>query len=138
MVAQQTTEFAPGPLFGNQFKAAVAGMAVGTGDVGFSHRINMRQWQNRSSPVPLPPLASDLVQRRKAQRAALSDKRLNLKPASRNRTKEAIVNGATHMLAEKFFLVLETVISHTYRDGSPRVVSTSRHVPIRPPSESAK
>src|SRR6267143_4697619 len=30
------------------------------------------------------------------------------------------------MLAEKFFLVLETVISHTYRDGSPRVVSTSR------------
>jgi hypothetical protein len=42
------------------------------------------------------------------------------------------------MLAEKFFLVLETVISHTYRDGSPRVVSTSRHVPIKPPSESAK
>ena len=63
MVAQQTTEFAPGPLFGYQLKAAVAGMAVGTGDVGFSHRINMRQWQNRSSPVPLPPLASDPVQR---------------------------------------------------------------------------
>ena len=74
MVAQQTTEFAPGPLFGNQFKAAVAGMAVGTGDVGFLHRINMRRRQNRSSPVPLPPLASNLVQRRKAQRAALSDK----------------------------------------------------------------
>ena len=52
--------------------------------------------------------------------------------------KEAIVNEATHMLAEKFFLVLETVISHTYRNGSPRVVSTSRHVPIKPPSESAK
>jgi hypothetical protein len=52
--------------------------------------------------------------------------------------KESIVNEATHMLAEKFFLVLETVISHTYRDGSPRVVSTSRHVPIKPPSESAK
>src|SRR5882757_2048383 len=63
MVAQQTTEFAPGPLFGNQFKAAVAGMAVGTGDVGFLHRNNMRQRQNRSSPVPLPPLASDPVQR---------------------------------------------------------------------------
>jgi hypothetical protein len=63
MVAQQTTEFAPGPLFGYQFKAAVAGMAVGTGDVGFLHRINMRQWQNRSSPVPLPPLANDLGQR---------------------------------------------------------------------------
>jgi hypothetical protein len=81
------------------------------------------------------------VRRSKAQQAALSDKWLNLKPASRNRTKEAIVNGATHMLAEKFFLVLETVISHTshtYRDGSPRVVSTSRHVPIKLPSESAK
>jgi hypothetical protein len=52
---------------------------------------------------------------------------------------ETIVNGATHMLAEKFFLVLETVISRrTYSDGSPRVVSTSRHVPIKPPSESAK
>jgi len=74
MVAQQATEFAPGPLFGNQFKAAVAGMAVGTGDVGFPHRINMRQRQNRSSPVPLPPLASDPVQRSKAQQAALSDK----------------------------------------------------------------
>ena len=74
MVAQQTTEFAPGPLFGNQFKAAVAGMAVGTGDVGFLHRINMRRRQNRSSPVPLPPLASDQMQRSKAQQAALSDK----------------------------------------------------------------
>ena len=75
MVAQQTTEFAPGPLFGNQFKAAVAGMAVGTGDVGFLHRINMRQRQNRSSPVPLPPLASALVQRGKAQqrRSRISD-----------------------------------------------------------------
>jgi hypothetical protein len=63
MVAQQTTELAPGPLFGNQFNAAVAGMEVGTGDVGFLHRINMRQRHNRSSPVPLPPLASDPVQR---------------------------------------------------------------------------
>src|SRR5467141_2792119 len=138
MVAQQATEFAPGPLFGNQLNAAVAGAAFRTGDVGFLHRPNMRQRRNRSSPVPLPPRGSDLVQRSKAQQAALSDKLLNLKPASRNRTKEAIVNVATHMLAEKFFLVLETVISHTYRDGSPRVVSTSRHVPIKPPSESAK
>jgi hypothetical protein len=49
-------------------------MAVGTGDVGFPHRINMRQRQNRSSPVPLPPLASDPVQRSKARQTALSDK----------------------------------------------------------------
>jgi hypothetical protein len=42
------------------------------------------------------------------------------------------------MLAEKFFLALETVISHTHSDGSTRVVSTSRHVPIKLPSERAK
>jgi len=42
------------------------------------------------------------------------------------------------MLAEKFFLALETVISHTYSDGSTRVVSTSRHIPIKLPSERAK
>ena len=45
-----------GRTSGNQCKAAVAGRAVGTDDVGFLHRINMRQRQNRSSPVPLPPL----------------------------------------------------------------------------------
>ncbi len=38
------------------------------------------------------------------------------------------------MLAEKFFLLLETLKSHTYPDGSPRVISTSRHVPIELPS----
>jgi hypothetical protein len=43
------------------------------------------------------------------------------------------------MLAEKFILVLETVISRTtYLDGSQRIVSTSRHVPIKLPSESGK
>ena len=31
------------------------------------------------------------------------------------------------MLSEKFFLVLETLRSHNHQDGSPRVVSTSRH-----------
>ena len=56
MVAQQTTEFALGPLFGNQLKAAVAGVAVGTGDVGLLHPANMRLRRNRSSRVPLPPL----------------------------------------------------------------------------------
>jgi len=42
------------------------------------------------------------------------------------------------MLAEKFILLLETVISRTRPDGSPRIVSTSRHVPIKLPSESEK
>jgi hypothetical protein len=43
-------------------------------------------------------------------------------------------NEATHMLAEKFLLLLETIISRTYPDGSPIVVSTSRHVPLRLPT----
>jgi hypothetical protein len=42
------------------------------------------------------------------------------------------------MLAEKFFLVLETIISRTYPDGGPIVVSASRHVPVKLPSESAR
>ena len=38
----------------------------------------------------------------------------------------------THMLAEKFILALETLIrSRTYPDGSPRVASTSPHVPVK-------
>jgi len=37
------------------------------------------------------------------------------------------------MLAEKFFLYLETLIrSQSHSDGSPRVVSTSPHVPLAP------
>jgi len=36
------------------------------------------------------------------------------------------------MLAEKFILLLETLKSHN-PDGSPRVVSTSRHVPVQLP-----
>jgi hypothetical protein len=35
------------------------------------------------------------------------------------------------MLAEKFFLVLETLRSHSHDDGAPRVVSTSPHVPVK-------
>jgi hypothetical protein len=42
------------------------------------------------------------------------------------------------MLAEKFFLVLETLRSHSQQDGSPRVVSRSRRVPIRPPEKTGK
>jgi hypothetical protein len=37
------------------------------------------------------------------------------------------------MLAEKFFLLLETIRSNTYPDGAPRVVSTARHIPITLP-----
>jgi hypothetical protein len=40
----------------------------------------------------------------------------------------------TPMLAEKFFLLLETIRSHAYQDGSPRVFSTSQHVPIKLPA----
>ncbi|WP_197086814.1 hypothetical protein [Bradyrhizobium sp. LTSPM299] len=40
------------------------------------------------------------------------------------------------MLAEKFFLILETIRSHAH-DGSVRVVNTSPHVPIKlPPAQS--
>jgi hypothetical protein len=36
------------------------------------------------------------------------------------------------MLAEKFFLILESLIrTQTHSDGSPRVVSTSPHVPVK-------
>jgi hypothetical protein len=44
------------------------------------------------------------------------------------------------MLAEKFFLILETVISHftdtgtaTHPDGGPKVVSRARFIPIKLP-----
>jgi hypothetical protein len=55
-----------------------------------------------------------------------------------DKTGEVIVSEATHMLAEKFILLLETAIRRTHPDGSPRVVSTSRHVPIKLPSDSGK
>jgi hypothetical protein len=42
------------------------------------------------------------------------------------------------MLAEKFFLVLETLISRTNPGGSPRVESTSQQVPIKLPRKSGK
>ncbi|MCC8981207.1 hypothetical protein [Bradyrhizobium acaciae] len=38
------------------------------------------------------------------------------------------------MLAEKFFLLLETLLNgQTHSDGSPRVVSTSPHIPVELP-----
>jgi hypothetical protein len=42
----------------------------------------------------------------------------------------------TAMLAEKFILLLESLIRAQkliHADGAPRVVSTSTHVPIKPP-----
>jgi hypothetical protein len=43
------------------------------------------------------------------------------------------------MLAEKFFLLLESLIQgQAHLDGSPRVVSSSPHVPVKLPSEIAK
>ena len=41
------------------------------------------------------------------------------------------------MLAEIFILLLETLMSHSHPDSSPCVVSTSAHVPIQLPLESA-
>ena len=38
------------------------------------------------------------------------------------------------VLSEKFFLILENLRSHDHPDGSPRVVSTSPHVPIELPA----
>jgi hypothetical protein len=38
------------------------------------------------------------------------------------------------MLAEKFFLVLETIKSHAF-DGSVRIVSTARQVPVTLPTK---
>jgi hypothetical protein len=42
------------------------------------------------------------------------------------------------MLAEKFFLMLEALKRSSYSDGSPRVVSTSPHVPVKLPVGTAK
>jgi hypothetical protein len=45
------------------------------------------------------------------------------------------------MLAEKFLMVLETLLksqirSTTYSDGAPRVMSSSQHVPVQLPAKS--
>jgi hypothetical protein len=42
----------------------------------------------------------------------------------------------TPVLAEKFFLLLETLKSRSYPDGSQRVTSASRHVPMELPARS--
>jgi hypothetical protein len=50
-------------------------------------------------------------------------------------------NGSAAMLAEKFLLVVESLIrtqGQTQSDGSTRVVSTSPHVPVQLPARSGK
>jgi len=42
------------------------------------------------------------------------------------------------MLAEKFFLMLEALKRSTHADGSPRVISTSPHMPVKLPAGTAK
>lgn len=42
------------------------------------------------------------------------------------------------MLAEKFILLLETLRQGAYPDGSPRVISTSQHVPVKLPGRTGK
>ena len=42
------------------------------------------------------------------------------------------------MLAEKFILVLEAIISRPSPDGNAIMVSASRHVPIKLPSATGK
>jgi hypothetical protein len=44
----------------------------------------------------------------------------------------------TPMLAEKFILLLETLRSQTHADGSPRVISTSAHIPVKLPSDASR
>jgi hypothetical protein len=60
----------------------------------------------------------------------------------RDQTREAVLSEVAHMLAEKFFLFLETLRSQgypeAYSDGSAIVVSTARHVPIKLPGGTGK
>jgi hypothetical protein len=42
------------------------------------------------------------------------------------------------MLAEKFILLIETLRSRRHPDGSPRVISTSPHIPVNLPSGDVK
>jgi hypothetical protein len=47
---------------------------------------------------------------------------------------EKFASEVSAMLAEKFFLVLETLISHASDDRSSPVVSSPPHIPIKLPS----
>jgi hypothetical protein len=52
--------------------------------------------------------------------------------------REAVLSEVAHMLAEKFFLLLETLRSQARPDGGPIIVSTARHVPIKLPGGNGK
>lgn len=63
MTTQQAAELALGPLAGNQFNAAVACVAFGTGDVGLSHLQNMRRWPQLFQPASLSQSADQRLHR---------------------------------------------------------------------------
>jgi hypothetical protein len=48
---------------------------------------------------------------------------------------EVVLKWEATMLSEKFFLVLEALRRRSEQDGNPRVVSSSRHVPIKLPEK---
>ncbi len=97
----------------------------------------------------MPALASAMVNAAMAKLARniagrrdgmLPEKRLNFRTISSDQFKDASSSEVAHMLAEKFFLLLETFRSQIqfYSDGSPIIVSTTRHVPIKLPSANNK
>jgi hypothetical protein len=57
---------------------------------------------------------------------------LNFLAVCFDRPEDALFGEATPMLAEKFFLLLETLRSQRHEDGAARVISASPHVPIKP------
>jgi hypothetical protein len=63
----------------------------------------------------------------------LSEKRLNFRTISYDQLQDAFSREVAHMLAEKFFLLLETLRSQiqSYPDGSAVIVSMTRHVPVK-------
>jgi len=70
----------------------------------------------------------------------ISPNALNFRTISSDQLKDAFSKKVAHMLAEKFFLLLETVRSQnqSYPDGSPIIVSTTRHVPVKLPNANNK
>jgi len=55
MVAQQAAILAPRSTYGNQFNAAVAGIAFGTGDIGLLHGGNLPPRGCSSNPAAAGP-----------------------------------------------------------------------------------
>jgi hypothetical protein len=59
---------------------------------------------------------------------------LNFPAVCSDASKDDFFDETTQMLAEKFFLLLETIISNRHPDSAPRVVSASPHVPVQLPT----